>query len=133
MKHDDLLWASWKCDFKAIKHLFAAGGNPQVLLWTPFMLAVAVGTRDDVRHELRNKPNLYLEDYPSRTAWLLACAVGDVYKARLLREHGAELDTRSLGWALRANHISMLHWLLRLGLKPETDNYDSNALLEAAG
>jgi ankyrin repeat protein len=134
MKHDDLLWASWKCDFKAIRRLLKAGGNPQVLLWTPLMLAIAVGTIDDVRRELQDEPDLYLEDCHHRTAWLLACAVGDVHKARLLREHGAELDIRSIEWAVRANHVNMLRWLLWLGLKPESSGgYESNALILASG
>jgi ankyrin repeat protein len=132
MKNDDLLWASWKCDFKAIKRLLGAGGNPQVLLWTPLMLAIAVGTIDNMRRELQEKPNLYLEDYHSRNAWLLACAVGDVYKARLLREHGAELDISSIEWAVRGNKVNMLHWLLSLGLKPEApDRHYPNALFAA--
>src|SRR5687767_7072679 len=131
MKQDDLLWASWKCDFKTLRRLLAAGGNPQVLLWTPLMLAVAVGTIDDVRRELQDEPNLYLEDCHRRNAWLLACAVGDVHKAKLLREHGAELDVRSIEWAVRGDCVNMLCWLLWLGLKPETDNYESNVLIEA--
>jgi ankyrin repeat protein len=132
MKHDDLLWASWKCDFKAIKRLIAAGGNPQLLLWTPLMLAIAVGTIDDVRRELQDEPNLYLKDCHGRNAWLLACAVGNVHKARLLREHGAELDISSIEWAVRNNHINMLHWLLWLGMKPEaSDRHYPNALFAA--
>jgi ankyrin repeat protein len=132
MKHDDLLWASWKCDFKAIKRLLAAGGNPQVLLWTPLMLAIAVGTIDDVQRELQDEPNLHLEDCHHRTAWLLACAVGDVHKARLLRGQGAELDIRSIEWAVRGDCVNMLRWLLWVGLKPEdTGQYSRNALFAA--
>ena len=97
------------------------------------MLAIAVGTVADVQRELQDEPNLDLQDYHCRTAWLLACAVGDVTKAKLLREKGVELDVGSLEWAVRGDCVNMVRWLLWLGANPELAGRNSaNALIVAS-
>src|SRR5262249_52765019 len=92
----------------------------------------------DVQAALGNGTALEERDWWSRTAWLIALLTGDIAKAKLLRERGA--DPAALGrcgcpplfYAIRGNHPEMLRWLLKEGADVhQSDEFGTTALIEA--
>jgi ankyrin repeat protein len=76
--------------FDAIRLLLEAGADESLLKWTSLIKAVALGAVADVETEIKRGVSLEGRDYWERTAWLLAIQTGEVEKARLLLEKGAD-------------------------------------------
>jgi ankyrin repeat protein len=126
--------------FDAVRLLLDAGANKSQLEWTPLMEAVAFGSLTEVHAALAQSPALESQDCWSRTAWLIALLTGDIAKARLLRENGADSNARGrcgqppLFYAIQGHHPEMLRWLLQQGADlQQTDDSGATALMEAVG
>ncbi|MBV9124038.1 MAG: ankyrin repeat domain-containing protein, partial [Planctomycetes bacterium] len=124
--------------FDAVRWLLEAGADKSQLGWTPLMEAVALGSLADVQAALANDPAIEERDWWERTAWLIALLTGDISKAKLLRERGAEptacgrCGCPPLFYAIRGHHPDMLRWLLREGADVhQTDEFGTTALMEA--
>lgn len=124
--------------FDAVRLLLDAGADREHLRWTPLMDAVALGSVSDVEAALAGGANLEEKDWWSRTAWLLALLAGDIAKAQMLIDHGA--DTHACGrcghpplfYPIDGHHPDVLRWLLKLGADVEqTDEFGRTALMEA--
>lgn len=125
--------------FDGVALLLDAGADRTHLEWTPLMEAVALGTLADVERALDAGAELDAQDYWSRTAWLLVLLKGDLEKAQLLLDRGANPD--AVGrcgqpptfYAIAAHHPHVLRWLLELGADPEqTDQFGTTPLVCAA-
>ena len=107
--------------FDAVKFLLTAGANPAPLRWTPLMMALALGTSDEVQQQLQNAPSLEDCDRFGRTPWLLAASVGDLAKLQLLYPKCRDINQRgrhgetALAICATAGHVEMLEWLLEYG------------------
>jgi len=130
---------SRKGRFDAIQFLLEAGADESLLSWTPLIKAVALGTVADVEHEIAQGAELEGRDYWERTAWLVAIQCGDLEKARLLLEKGADRNAvgrcsqPSLFYTLPGHQVAMLRWLLSLGIDIEqTDEFGETPLMAAA-
>jgi ankyrin repeat protein len=124
--------------FDAVRLLLDAGADKGHLEWTPLMEAVALGSLADVEAALAQGAALEERDFWSRTAWLIALLAGDIAKAELLREHGADPAARGrcgcppLFYAIQGHHPDMLGWLLREGADVhQPDELGGTALIEA--
>src|SRR6185369_4190678 len=89
-----LLVLSRLARFDAVALLLAAGADKDQLGWTPLIEAVALGSLADVEAALADSSTLEEKDCWSRTAWLIAVRPGDIAKAKLLRDHGADIEAR---------------------------------------
>lgn len=125
--------------FEAVRQLLNAGASPAPLRWTPLMVAIALGSAEDVANRLAEGCDLNARDHYLRTPWLLCAQVGDVRKAELLLDAGANTDDRSLVgqhsllFAAGADRTEMLDWLLSQGADVNaTDDYSGTPLMEAA-
>jgi ankyrin repeat protein len=124
--------------FDAVRLLLDAGADKTQLGWTPLMEAVALGSLADVQAALANGPALEERDWWERTAWLIALHTGDITKAKLLRERGADptacgrCGRPPLFYAIQGHHPDLLRWLLREGGDVhQTDEFGTTALIEA--
>src|SRR5919198_643903 len=96
--------------FDAVRLLLDAGADRSHLQWTPLIEAVALGSLADVERLARGSADLEETDWWERTAWLVALLVGDLSKAKLLRELGAKVDARGrcgtppLFYAIEGHH-----------------------------
>jgi ankyrin repeat protein len=124
--------------FDAVRLLLDAGADRGQLEWTPLMAAVAMGSLADVRSALAENPALDARDWWSRTPWLISVLAGDIPKATLLLERGADpaargrCDKPSLFYAIQGRHHDMLRWLLRDGADVhQTDEFGTTALIKA--
>jgi ankyrin repeat protein len=125
--------------FDAVRLLLDAGADERHLAWTPLIRAVALGSKADVEAAVGNGEALEGRDFWSRTAWLAALVVGDLTKAKLLRERGANVDARGrigklpLVYAIEGHHAELVRWLLEIGQRAEaTDEFDTTPLMAAA-
>lgn len=124
--------------FDAVRLLLEAGADPELLKWTPLMRAVALGSLPDVLDELARTSSLEEKDWWERTAWLLAIQTGEVAKACLLLESGADRNARGrcqkppLFYAIETFHTAMLRWLIEIGIPVEDrDQFGRTPLTEA--
>jgi ankyrin repeat protein len=124
--------------FDAVQFLLNAGANPEDVKLTPLIEAVAFATLSDVTSVLDRGVDLEETEYWERTAWLIAIQVGDVAKAQLLLERGANRNVKGrcgklpLSYAIEDGHIPMLKWLLELGIDIEqTDDFGQTVLRTA--
>lgn len=124
--------------FDAVKLLLDAGADESQLSWTPLIRAVALDSLADVESHVSRGASLEERDYWERTAWLVAIQTGEIEKAKLLLDSGAE--RRAVGrcshpplfYAIQSQRISMLSWLLSIGLDVEqTDEFGTTALMTA--
>jgi ankyrin repeat protein len=122
--------------FDAVALLLDAGADKRQLEWTPLMEAVALGSLADVRTALNKGASLEERDWWSRTAWLIALLTGDIDKARLLRQRGADPHARGrcgcppLFYAIHHPHV--LRWLLEEGADVhQVDDFGTTALIKA--
>jgi ankyrin repeat protein len=124
--------------FDAVKLLLDAGADESQLGWTPLIRAAALGTADDVRALLDAGITIDDRDRWSRTAFLVAIRTGDIGKAALLLERGA--DPAKGHWerplvfdAIEGQHAPMLRWLLDQGAPAgDMDQFGNTALHVAA-
>jgi ankyrin repeat protein len=132
--------ASRRGRFDMIRELLRAGADPSRLGWSPLMHAVALGTSSDCRSILATGPSLADRDRKwERTPFLLAAQVGEVEKAALLLEAGAQLDDRgrcgktALKHAAEMGHTDLVEWLLAKGADANSvDDFGETALISAA-
>jgi hypothetical protein len=124
--------------FDAVRLLLEAGADRAQLQWTPLIEAVALGSLDDVRRQVEGGAALEDTDWWSRTAWLVAVTAGDIAKARLLRDAGANVDARGLvgmgplSYAVGVHHADMVRWLIDIGQDAnQARDYGVTPLLEA--
>ncbi|WP_082568784.1 ankyrin repeat domain-containing protein [Rhizobacter sp. Root1221] len=124
--------------FDAVRLLLNAGADESQLEWTPLIKSVALGTLDEVQALLAAGAPLEDRDRWSRTAWLVALQVGDLGKATLLRDSGADMDavgrcgTPPLFYPIQCRRTNVLRWLLDLAFDVErTDEFGATALIEA--
>jgi ankyrin repeat protein len=126
--------------FDGVRFLLDAGADRSQLEWTPLLEAVALGSLADVQAALTRGAALEERDWWERTAWLIALLTGDVAKAKLLRERGANPKARGccgqppLFYAIEGRHPDLVRWLLRTGADVhQTDEFGTTALMEAVG
>jgi ankyrin repeat protein len=124
--------------FDAVKVLLDAGADAAQLQWTPLLRAVALGSLAEVQKEVEQVASLEDKDWWQRTAWLLAIQTGDIAKARLLYERGANTGARgrcgkpSLFYAIENHCTPMLRWLLEIGAGvEEMDDFGTTPLWDA--
>lgn len=125
--------------FDAVQVLLDAGADPGRLEWTALHRAVALGSGEDVRDALDRGADIELRDRRKRTPFLLAVQTGDVAKAEMLVQRGANLRAAghcgapALFFAIENPHDAMLDWLLRHGADIEqTDEFGDTPLMTAA-
>ncbi len=126
--------------FDVIDTLLKSGADESILKWTALMKAIALGSLSDCKELLKTNADLNARDSWERTPWLLTLQTGDVNKAILLLETGANKEDRGrcgklpLVYAIENNHLELLHWLLSEGFDPDmVDDYQESALMKAAG
>lgn len=131
--------ASRDGQFDLVRILLEAGADSSRLEWTPLMQAVALGTLEGVREELRRRSDLAARDRWDRTPFLVSAAGGAPEKAELLLQAGSGLDERghcgatALMLAVRSDHAGMVAWLLRAGADVDARNeFGDTALLKAS-
>ncbi|MEX0714509.1 MAG: ankyrin repeat domain-containing protein [Pirellulales bacterium] len=113
-------------NFEAVRMLLRHGADRAPAGFNDLMWAIAIGTVEDVASELRRRADLAARDCWEMTPWLLSLLTGDIAKAGLLLEAGADLNDRgrcgktALMYPVSCNHVEMTRWLLALGV-------DSNA------
>jgi ankyrin repeat protein len=125
--------------FDLVAHLLQAGADPSPLRWTPLMKAVAIGSCDDVAWSLNGPHGLEETDRFSRTPLHLATVVGDIQKADMLRDMGANVNERDrsgetpLMMAAQNGKSGILRWLVDQGADVEAvDDQGNTALIFAA-
>jgi ankyrin repeat protein len=122
--------------FDAVRLLLSAGAPRGHLQWTPLIEAVALGSLADVERLAKGGAALEEIDWWKRTAWLVALLAGDLGKAKLLREVGADVDARGrcgmppLFHAIQGHHPAVVQWLLDIGQDVEQkDEFGSTPLI----
>ena len=124
--------------FDAVQLLLAAGADRRHLEWTPLMegrcpwFSQRCANRSGTGHSLEER------DWWSRTAWLIALLSGDIAKAKLLLERGADTQARGrcscppLFYAIQGHHTHVLRWLLQEGADVhQSDEFGTTALIAA--
>lgn len=124
--------------FDAVSLLLMAGADASQLNWTALAQAVAMGSIDDVKRCLATQADLEERDWWSRTPYLIAIQAGDIAKAQLLLDGGANPNVvgrcgkQPMVYAISNQHISMLNWLLEHGADIEQiDDFGDTCLIEA--
>jgi ankyrin repeat protein len=124
--------------FDAVSLLLMAGADTSQLNWTALAQAVAMGSIDDVKRCLATQADLEERDWWSRTPYLIAIQAGDIAKAQLLLDAGANPSVagrcgkQAMVYAISNQHISMLNWLLEHGADIEQiDDFGDTCLIEA--
>lgn len=124
--------------FDAVALLLDAGADPAQLDFSPLIRAVALGTIRDVERALDEGASLEDTDWWERSAWLVALQMGDLDKAKLLRERGADVTQRGncgvppVFYAIDSGRTEMLRWLHDIGVDlTGTDNFGNTALIHA--
>jgi ankyrin repeat protein len=124
--------------FDGVKVLLDAGADRAQLQWSALHEAVALGALADVEDCVDTGALLEAADHLSRTPWLLAVQCGDLAKARLLEERGADVfasgrdGRQALHCAVAARQSPMLRWLLDEGHDAESvDNLEMTPLMTA--
>jgi ankyrin repeat protein len=113
--------------FDVVKLLFDQGGDPIHLNWTELFHAIAYGSIDDVKNHLLGS-DLSARDTWDRTPFLLAIQSGDIEKAALVLNAGANLNEkgrcakRSYEYVIKTDDDQMLKWLIQKGIDIEQYN-----------
>jgi len=125
--------------FDGVRLLLEAGADPAPLGWTPLHEAVALGGAGEVGRLLEAGHPLEERDGWERTPWLLSIQTGDLSKAAMLKEAGADIHACArcgkppLFHAIESHRAPMLRWLLESGHDPElTDGFGCTCLVTAA-
>jgi ankyrin repeat protein len=129
----------WRfCNVEAVRLLLDAGADKGLLRWTPLIEAVAVGSADEVKTVLATNPSLEERDCWSRTAWLVALRLGDLEKAKLLHDSGADLTSRSRGDtpaiqnAVASRNVKLVRWVVDQGVDVDAADGMEMTALESA-
>ncbi|HVF17349.1 MAG TPA: ankyrin repeat domain-containing protein [Steroidobacteraceae bacterium] len=124
--------------FDAIRLLLEAGADVEQLQWSALHRAVALESPSRVKQLLDAGHHSEAKDWWRRTPWLLAILAGDIEKAQLLQDYGADVHARGrcgatpLSLAVMGHHSEMLRWLLESGQDVEQiDDFASTPLFEA--
>lgn len=125
--------------FDVVWLLLEAGADATQLEWTSLHRAVALGTVEDVRVQIKSGADMTARDYWERTPWLLSLQVGELAKSAALLEAGADRTDRGrcgktpLMFPIEGSHTPMVRWLIGLGVDPnEKDDHGGTALISAA-
>lgn len=131
---------SRKCRFDAIRVLLELGAPEGLLVWSPLFREVAYGTVEAVRTRAESCPNeLEAKDRWSRTAYVLALALGRLDVAEVLLDAGADSQpTDHVGrppifHAVMSGRTEVVRWLLERGETKvdATDDGGSTPLVDA--
>ncbi|MBN2290845.1 MAG: ankyrin repeat domain-containing protein [Pirellulales bacterium] len=135
-----LIVASRRGRFDAVRILLDAKAVPSPLGWTDLSKAVAIGSRDELKHLLESSGIDNKRDCFGRTPGILAATIGSVEKGQLLLSHGWNVNERgknqetALMCCASANHSNMLKWLIDAGADLDAvDDAQDTALILAAG
>lgn len=124
--------------FDAVRYLLEAGADKSQLKWSPLHEAVAIGSLADVQTALAAGESLEERDCWTRTAFHLALLVGDLEKASLLLDHGADQNACGrcgvppMSFAVQGRHHEAIRWLIQHGHNiDKVDEFGETALVEA--
>jgi len=124
--------------FDVVKLLLDGGAAPAQLGWTPTFYEVAYGDLESVKRSVAEQNDLEARDYWSRTPWLLSIQVGEIDKAALLLEIGADQNAVGrcekvpMAYAIQSDDVKMLQWLIDQGFDIEfTDEFLETPLITA--
>lgn len=99
---------------------------------------MALGSGEDVRAAIAQGPDLEARDFWSRTAYLVALFIGDLDKATLLRDAGADPNAHGrcghspLHYAIQGHCPDVLRWLLDRGADVDApDRFGDTPLFDA--
>lgn len=139
--HDEagpLFFAMRYGNFQAARHLLKYGARRELVELSPLSWTVALGTVDELIAELLRLGDSAAMECAEPGPWLMAMLTGDIAKAELLLQYGANLETRgsrdrtSLMFAVSCDHAEMSQWLLVHGADPlAQDEWGQTALMEA--
>ncbi len=125
--------------FDVVRLLLDAGAAEYQLEWTDVMHQVAFGTTANLKQKIAETGNLETVDFWSRTPFLLAAQLGDIQKASLLLELGANKSAVgrcgacAMQHAIKNNQVAMLQFLLDTGFDIEAqDDFQYTPLISAA-
>jgi len=111
--------------FDLVQLLLEAGVSAQEAGWSDLVLILLFGTTSELRSHLSADPDLDAADQFGLTPFHLAVLLGDVEKAEILAQAGADWSRptdRGRGpaaMAIEAGRPEMLAWLLSRGIDPE--------------
>jgi hypothetical protein len=125
--------------FDVVRVLLDASADSSQLKWSSTIHEVVYGTQDSIKQSIEENDDLESVDHWDRTPFLMAVQLGDIAKAQLLLDLGANrLTTGRCGktpmqYAVQHNHVTMLKWLVDQGFDIEaTDEFLDTPLLAAA-
>lgn len=125
--------------FDVVAMLLDAGANWYQLEWTNTIQETVFGTLDSIRASVLKHQDLEQTDFWSRTPLLVAIVLGDIAKAQLLLELGAEpgavgrCGKTPAAYAIQRGDLAMLQWLADQGFDMEAcDDFGHTPLIEAA-
>ncbi|MFS2032424.1 ankyrin repeat domain-containing protein [Polaromonas sp. CT11-55] len=125
--------------FDVVEVLLNASADRGQLKWSKTIYEVVYGTPASIRKSVEENGDLETVDHWERTPFLVAVQLGDIEKAQLLLDLGANrLATGRCGrtpmqYAVQQNNLAMLKWLVDQGFDIEaTDEFMDTPLLEAA-
>lgn len=125
--------------FDVVQLLLENGANGKQLEWSPTFYEVAFGDLDSIRKSINTHHDLEARDFWSRTPWLLSLQTGDIHKAALLLENGADstavgrCSKTSMAYCIQHNDAIMLQWLIDQGFDIEAvDEFQDTPLIVAA-
>ena len=110
-------------NMQAVRLLYEHGASLEEFNWTPLHRAVAIGSIDEVK-TLAKGPDLEAPDAGFRSPYLLACRLGLLDKAKLLRPMTPEQaricsgngdDETALHVAARGGDTDTVNWLIARG------------------
>ncbi|MFC5474128.1 ankyrin repeat domain-containing protein [Paraherbaspirillum soli] len=125
--------------FDVVELLLNAGADSSQLEWTHTISEVVFGTPDSIKKAVQETGDLETTDFWSRTPFLFAIQLGDIEKASLLLELGANRKAvgrcgkTAMAYAIQHNNVSMLKWLVDQGFDTESANdFQDTPLITAA-
>lgn len=107
--------------FTLVAKVLAKGADPAPLKWDPIHHAIALGQQDELQALVAGGASLEARDGWERTPFLLALQAGDLNKAQLLLDAGADRKTTgrcgktAMEYAIDQDHELLLDWLITQG------------------
>ena len=125
--------------FDVVEVLLNASADRGQLQWSDTIYEVVYGTPASIRKSVEENGDLESVDYWERTPFLIAVQLGDIEKARLLLDLGANRSATGrcgktpMQYAVQHNNVAMLRWLVDQGFDIEsTDEFLETPLIAAA-